>query len=331
MKICVFGTGGVGGSLAAMFSNAGHEVSCVARGEHLTALKEWGLQFSTPQLMQTIYAQYTDQISEISTPDVLFLCVKSFGLPDIEEQVSQLTGEHTLVVPVVNGLPWWHFMGGWQGELRDYVPRCLDPHGTLKKFMPIEQMLGAVVYTAASLTAPGKISNRKYPPRLYLGELDNSRSARLETLCAAAEAAEFKAPLTLDIRLEIWRKLCWNIAFNPISALTGLSAEDITERKEPREAAILVMRELEQVAQALGIGYTLDVEERMEVARSSGKYKPSMLQDAQNERRMEIEAIITAVIDVAGRINCPVPTLDKLHTAIIRKQKTYLPDIDVVL
>lgn len=319
MKICIYGTGAVGGSIGAMLANAGHEMTFVARGENLRKMQDWGLQIVTREGRQTINGHFTNLMSSVETPDYLFLCVKAFSLPEIEENVSRLVGPDTLVVPVINGIPWWHFKK-WQGKLADFVPGCLDPKGNLAKYFPYDNLIGSVVYTAGSVKEPGVVENLKYPPRLMIGEPDSKISSRLTKLGKLLEDAGFKDVIREDIRAEIWLKLCWNIAFNPISALSGMNALQITENKDAREAAVKLMRELETIAQALEIPLELDIEERMNVARKSGSHKPSMLQDIEAGRKMETEAIVGAPLEIAQKLGIESPTIAQLYDRMKEKE-----------
>ncbi len=323
MKICIYGTGAVGGSLGSVLANAKgnneHEMTFIARGEHLKKMQDWGLHMITPDGDQTINGTFTNLMTSVPTPDYLILCVKSYSLPAIEENISRLAGPDTVIIPVINGIPWWHFLGT-EGPLKDFVPECLDPKGNLRKFMPMKNVVGSVVYMAASVIEPGIVKNSKHPPRFMVSELNGAKTQRIEKLAGVLEQAGFSKPLAEDIRREIWLKLCWNIAFNPISALTGLNSAEIVEDIHTREGAVKLMRELEQIALKIGIDMKLDIEERMNVARKSGGHKPSMLQDLENKKPLEIAAIVGAPLEIAAKLGLACPTIENLHTALLKKQ-----------
>lgn len=321
MKICIYGTGAVGASIGSMLANAGHEMTFIARGKHLIRMQEWGLTMITPNGVQTITGHFTNLMTTVETPDYLFICVKAFSIPEIEENVNRITGPDTVIIPVINGIPWWHFLG-WEGKLKGFVPLSLDPKGNLAKFFPYPNLVGGLAYTAGAIKETGVVENLKYPPRLMIGEIDDKISPRIEKLGATLEQAGFASPIVKNIRAEIWLKLCWNIAFNPISALTGMNALQITENLETREAAVKLMRELEMVALALEIPLKLDIEERMNVARKSGQHKPSMLQDVENGRRMEIDAIVGVIAEIADKLSIECPNIDKLLSALRAKESS---------
>lgn len=313
MKVTIYGTGAVGGTIGSILANAGHEMTFIARGEHLKKMQEWGLQMVTPDGRQTIHGHFTNLLTTVDTPDYLFLCVKAFSLPEIEEGVNRITGPGTIIIPVINGIPFWHFHG-MQGDLKDWVPTSLDPKGNMEKFFPYENLIGSVIYMTGSVEEPGVISNYKHPPKFFVGEIDRKKSDRLSKLTTLLEEAGFKRPESENIRIEVWRKLCWNIAFNPISALTGMTSAEIVEDKDTREAGVLLMRETEEIFTKLEIPFKLDIEQVMEIARKSGSHKPSMLQDVENGKKLETESIVGVLVEIADKLDIPCPRITQLYT-----------------
>jgi 2-dehydropantoate 2-reductase len=320
MKICIYGAGAVGGALGSVLANDGHDLTFIARGENLRKMQEWGLQMITPAGKQTIHGHFTNLMTSVETPDYLLLCVKSYSIPIIEESVNRLTGPDTVIIPVLNGIPWWHFYG-IDGPLKDFVPQCLDPKGNLQKYFPMDNVIGSVVYMASSIVEPGVIENHKHPPKFMVGEIDNQDTDRLNNTVDILKNAGFKRPYSDDIRAQIWLKLCWNIAFNPIAALASMNSAEIVEDKDTREAAVKLMRELEMIAHEIGINLKLDIEERMDVARKSGDHKPSMLQDLENGKKLETEAIVGAPLEIAQKLNLKCPTIEQLYSELKAKEK----------
>lgn len=296
MDITIFGTGGVGSVIGGMLALAGHSVTFIARGEHLKTLQATGLTLVTAEKTHSIQGNFISESDAAPAADYLFLTVKSYDLPAVAALVPTLVKRDGLVIPVINGLPWWHVPG----------VLSLDPKGDLQKYIPLSQLAGGVAYMGASIVTPGTAKNLM-PPKLLVGSPDHTTSPRLLELGRILEKAGFKRPITDNIQREIWQKLCWNIAFNPLSVLTSASAKAIVE-SETKHTAAQMMVETAAIANAVGIPLQLNVEDQLKIAITAGDHKPSMLQDFEQGKRLEVDAIIGAVCEIAlqHKINTPM-------------------------
>jgi 2-dehydropantoate 2-reductase len=317
MHAVIYGSGAVGAVIGAKLALSGVDVTFIARGAHLKALQENGLTYITQKGEQQITnARFISEADDCPKADYLFLCVKAYDLPSIAQHVPRFAGQHTTIVSVQNGVPWWHFLAS--GNLDGFVPPSLDPNGALQKHIPLAQVLGGVIYMAGSITAPG-VAQNLFSATFKVGEPDRSLSPRLNTLVEMLETARFKAPLAQDIYQEIWLKLCWNVAFNPLSVLAELSSGGIAENPEWRKQAATIMEELGQLAKAIGIAISFNIEERLSIGTQAGKHKPSMLQDYEAGKRLESAAIIGSVVEIAKHAGCATPTINETYEKLIKK------------
>jgi 2-dehydropantoate 2-reductase len=311
MKICIYGAGAIGGLLGAKLARAGQETVLIARGPHLAALREHGLTLKSGEEEFTVHPHATDNPAEAGVQDFVIVTLKANAVPAIAEKMLPLLGPQTAVVMAVNGLPWWYFYG-LEGAFRDRRVKILDPEDKLWSLIGPQRVIGFVVYPAAEISSSGHIQHVE-GDRFSLGEPDGSRSERVLALSGALMAAGFKAPVKTDIRSEIWLKLWGNAVFNPISALTGATLRAICEDAETAKLVVQVMREVEQVANAVGVKMPVSLEKRMAGAGAIGEHKTSMLQDLEKGRPLELDAIVTAVIELADLTEVAVPQLRGLY------------------
>ena len=311
MKICIYGAGAVGGLLGAKLARAGQDVTLIARGLHLAALREQGLTLKSVADEFTVHPRATDNPAEAGEQDFVIVALKANAVPAIAEKMLPLLGPKTAVVMAVNGLPWWYFYG-LEGAFRDRRVKILDPEDKLWTLIGPERVIGCVVYPAAEISSPGHILHVE-GDRFSLGETDGSRSGRVLALSGAMSEAGFKAPVKTDIRSEIWVKLWGNAVFNPISALTGATLRAICDDTETSKLVKRVMLEVEEVANAVGIKMPVSLEKRMAGASAIGEHKTSMLQDLERGRPLELDAIVAAVIELADLSGVGVPQLRGLY------------------
>ena len=234
-------------------------------------------------------------------------------MADLLPGLTDGLGPQTLLVTMVNGVPWWYFQrldGPWQGR----VVESVDPGGRLATAFDPGCLVGSVVYPASELVEPGVVRVIE-GNRFSLGELDGSRSARVEALSQALMSAGFKAPVSRDIRGELWVKLWGNLSFNPISALTHATLEDICRFAPTRELARRMMAEGQAVAEALGVRFRITLEQRLSGAEAVGAHKTSMLQDVEAGRGLELAALVGAVIELGQVAGVPTPTIEAVHAA----------------
>jgi 2-dehydropantoate 2-reductase len=322
VKIAVVGAGAIGGYLGAKLALAGEEVTFIARNKNLAAINANGfkliLEDGTRQHAPGVRA--VQKMAEAGPQDAVLLTLKAHQVRDVLPELRQLFGPETMVVTMINGVPWWYFhrhAGPHEGR----VLTSLDPDGVLAAYIEPERVIGCVVYPAAELVEPGVVRVIE-GNRFTLGEPDGSRSARIETLSKALMRAGFKAPVSKDIRGEIWIKLWGNLSFNPISALTHATLRDICSFPASRELAADMMREGQAVAEKLGVRFKITLDQRLAGAEAVGAHKTSMLQDVEHGRVLEIEALVGSVIEL-GRITAtPTPTIQAIHAAASLLSKT---------
>lgn len=315
MKFTIVGAGAIGGYLGARLALAGHEVAFLARGRNLEAISSGGFTLveedGTERHAANVRAVAT--VAEAGEADAVLLTVKAHQVADLLPGLKDGLGPQTMLVTMVNGVPWWYFQrleGPWQGRVLESV----DPGGVLAAAFDPGCLVGSVVYPAAELVAPGRVRVIE-GNRFSLGELDGQRSARVEALSQALMSAGFKAPVARDIRGELWVKLWGNLSFNPISALTHATLEDICRDPSTRELARRMMAEGQAVAEALGVRFRITLEQRLAGAEAVGAHKTSMLQDVEAGRGLELAALVGAVIELGQVTGVPTPNIEAVHAA----------------
>ena len=320
MRVAVFGAGAIGGYLAAKLAAAARvDLSLVARGAHLDAIRRDGLKLIEDGRETVHRVTATSTATEIGTQDYVLLTLKAHSIAPALAEIAPLIGNDTAVVTMQNGMPWWYFHG-LDSAFRDRRIEAVDPGGRIWKAIGPERALGSVVYPAAEIEAPGTVRHIE-GTRFSLGEPDGSRSRRATDLAAEFVAAGLQAPVRSDIRSEIWVKLWGNLAFNPISALTGSTLEDIVADAGTRAVAEAMMLEAEAIGTALGVRFPVDIGRRITGASKVGAHKTSMLQDLERNRPMEIDALITAVQELGRMTRTPTPAIDAV-LALVRRLAT---------
>lgn len=314
MKFAIYGAGAVGCVIGARLHLAGAEVTLIARGAHLDTLQQQGLQFDDNGTRSTLPLRALASAEEAGVQDAVFLCCKSYDLPAIAPQLAPMLADHTTIIPVGNGIPWWYFHLP-NIPLSGFTPPCLDPERLLQAHIAPERILGGVCYMGASVTAPGCVKNVE-TPRVVIGEPALSTSPRLTTFGGWLEKAGFNKPTRTNIREIIWWKLCWNIAFNPLSVITGKNCAEMVADDAILARVRAIIAEMNQLGTAIGLTTLVDAGQHIQGAATMGAFKPSMLQDAERGKRLEIEAIITAAVEIAGKAGISVPTLEALHEEI---------------
>jgi len=313
LKIAVVGAGAIGGYLGARLSLAGEEVVVVARNRNLEAIAANGLRLVEEDGTE----RHASAVRAVAVPadagpqDAVLLAVKAHQVIDLLPAMRGLFGPHTMVVTLINGIPWWYFhklAGPWEGRVLESV----DPGGRIAAQIEPERIVGSVVYPASELVAPGVIRVVE-GNRFTLGELDGSRSERIDGLSKALIAAGFKAPVSKDIRSEIWVKLWGNLSFNPISALTHATLEDICRFAPTRALAAAMMTEAQAVGEKLGVEFKVSLDKRIAGAEAVGAHKTSMLQDVEHGRAIELEALVGSVIELGRVTGTPTPTIDAVY------------------
>jgi 2-dehydropantoate 2-reductase len=309
MKICIFGAGAIGGYMGAKLAQAGAEVSLVARGPHLAAIKDKGLTLAEADRDPvTVKINASENPADLGPQDYVIVTLKAHSVPAVVPKMQPLIGENTTIVSGVNGVPWWYFhkIGT---DLEGTRLESVDPDNTQWDGFGPDRVLGCVVYPAAEVSKPGTIKHIE-GNRFSLGEPDGSKSERAVALSQALSAAGLKAPVRPRLRDEIWVKLWGNLSFNPISALTHATLDVLCTDSGTRAVAKGMMLEAQEIAEKLGVKFPIDVERRIDGGAAVGSHRTSMLQDLDAGRPMEIDALIGSVQELGHLTKTPTPTID---------------------
>ena len=317
MKIAIFGAGAMGGFLGVRLLQAGAEVTFIARGAHLAAMRDKGVTLRSGGESVTVRPRCTDNPAEAGPQDYVLITLKAHSLPSAAAQMLPLLGPQTALVTGINGVPYWYFHG-LDGPYRDRPVESVDPGGKLRETLHPSRAIGAVLYPAAEVVEPGVIEHT-YGDRVTLGEPDGTRSPRVEALSKLLIRAGLKAPVRPRIRDELWVKLWGNLAFNPLSALTGATLDRLATQADLRAVARSMMVEGQAVAEALGVRFPIDVDKRIQGAAEVGAHKTSMLQDLERGRPMEIDALLGAVVELGHLVGRPMPSCE-LVLALVRER-----------
>ncbi|MBV1705675.1 MAG: 2-dehydropantoate 2-reductase [Hyphomicrobiales bacterium] len=311
MKICIVGAGAIGGLLAVKLAARGHDVSVVARGAQLAAIRASGLTLQEAGTETRAKVHASADMAAIGAQDLVVLGVKAHQLTALVADLPQLFGADTMVLTAQNGIPWWYFCK-FGGPLQGRHLESVDPGGRIAAFLPVERVIGSVVYPAAEVVAPGVIRHIE-GNRLSIAEIDNSETPRLVALSETLRDAGFKAPMVSDIRTEIWTKLWGNLSFNPISALTGTTLAGLCRFPLTRALAAAMMAEAQSVGEALGIRFRISIDKRLAGGEAVGEHKTSMLQDVEAGRVLEIDALLGSVIELGRLTATATPHLDAVY------------------
>ncbi len=305
MRIVIAGAGAIGGYIGAKLARVGADVVLFARGPHLHAMQTRGLRVRSADGDFDVRPQVAGELTTIGTADVVFLGVKAHGLTALAPSLGPLLGPDTVVVSTQNGIPWWYFQNHG-GELDGLRLERVDPGGVIASSIEPRRVVGSLAYFATDVAEPGVIHHTE-GNRLSLGEPDGSKSERAKAIAEVLIAAGFRCPVTARFRHEIWVKLLGNVAFNPISALTGGTLEELARHPETKAVVREIMTETEMVAGRLGIEMPISIDQRMAGAEKVGAHKTSMLQDLEAGRPLELEAVVGAVIELSDRLGLPMP------------------------
>jgi 2-dehydropantoate 2-reductase len=322
MRFVVIGAGAIGGYLGGKLALAGEQVTFVARGANLAAIRDHGLKLiledGTQEVARDVHA--FEQLTEAPAADFVLLTVKAHQVAPVAPQLKAWCEEQTAIVTAQNGIPWWYFQksgGPYEGR----SIRLADPDGSIAKNVDPQRLIGSVVYPAAELVAPGVVKIIE-GNRFTLGELDGTSSERIVALSSALTRAGFKAPVVRDIRSEIWLKLWGALSFNPISALTHATLVEICQFPATRMLAAAMMTEAQAIADKLGVRIRLPLEKRIAGAERVGAHKTSMLQDVEHGRALELDAILGSVAELARMTGTPAPHIDAVYACASLLAKT---------
>jgi 2-dehydropantoate 2-reductase len=312
MRIAVVGAGAIGGYLGGWLAAAGEDVTYIARGANLDALRGQGMRVIGEDGTERVGSgRAVERLSEAGAQDVVLLTVKAHQVAAIAADLQYLLKDDTTIVTMQNGIPWWYFHEHG-GEYDGRPIEAADPDGTIGRLIDSDRIIGSVVYPAANLIAPGVVQVVE-GKRFTLGELSGCESERIRTISAALIRAGFKAPITNDIRSEIWLKIWGNLSFNPISALTHATLADLLTFPLTRELSIAMMREAEAIANQLGVKFRVGIDRRIAGAEKVGAHKTSMLQDVEAGKPLEIDALVGAVVELGRLTATPTPHIDAVY------------------
>jgi 2-dehydropantoate 2-reductase len=313
MKIAIIGVGAIGGYVGTRLALAGEDVTFIARGANLEALRTRGIRLLNADGTEEFVARVkaTDSYAQAGSQDVVVLAMKAHQLAAVTGQVPQLFGPRTMVIPMQNGIPYWYFHGH-RGAFAGRRVASVDPSGEIYDKIPCERVIGCVVYPAAELVSPGVIKHVE-GNRLPVGEPDGTTSERVTQVARCFVKSGMQAPILSDIRSEIWLKLWGNLSFNPISALSRATLAEICEYPPSRAIAAAMMGEAQSVANQLGVKFRVSLEKRIAGAEKVGHHKTSMLQDVEAARTLEIDAVLGSVMELARLTNTPTPHIDTVY------------------
>jgi 2-dehydropantoate 2-reductase len=313
MKIAIIGVGAIGGYVGIRLALAGEDVTFIARGASLKALRTRGIKLingdGSEELVPSVKA--TDNYAEAGPQDIVVLAMKAHQVEAVSGEVPKLFGPKTVVIPMQNGIPYWYFHGH-SGPLAGTRVASVDPTGAIYDKIPCERVIGCVVYPAAELVAPGVVKHVE-GNRFPVGELDGTTSERVTEVARCFVNGGMQAPILSDIRSEIWLKLWGNLTFNPISALSRATLAGICQYPPSRAIAAAMMSEAQSVAHQLGVKFRVSLERRIAGAEKVGHHKTSMLQDVEAARTLEVDALLGSVVELARLTQTPTPHIDTVY------------------
>ena len=311
MKFAVVGAGAIGAYVGAALARGNNEVTLIARGPHLDAMRRSGVHVLSPRGDFHVHPHATDDLEAISDADVVFVSLKAHSLPALAPRLGRALKPGSCVIWAQNGIPWWYFQSHG-GPLDGLVLNSVDPGGSIARSFPPESAIGCVVYCSTEIVAPGVIRHFE-GTRFTIGEPAGTRSERCRLISKAFAQGGLKAPVNERIREQIWLKLVGNAAFNPITALTGATLGQLGELPE----MIALLRELFEetagVAHAIGIDIPLSLERRLQAGIEVGDHKTSMLQDLEDGKPLELDCMTGVVSELAEKVDVDVPRTRAIH------------------
>ena len=317
MKICIVGAGATGGYLGVKLINAGLDVSLVARGAHLEAMKKTGLTIIENEKEITCKPKCSDSMEELGKMDFIFITLKAYSIPGVVKEIAKMFNDNTSVITAYNGIPWWYFFN-IGGQFNNYRFKCIDPDNIQWKLITPERIIGCVVYPATEIIQPGVIKHLE-GNRFSLGEPSGIHSERVSKISKALASANLKAPIRNNIRQEIWVKLIGNLAFNPLSVITGETLEVLLSKEENKKIAYAAMQEASLIMNKLNIPLNISIDQRIEGAAKVGAHKTSMLQDYERGKELELDALIVTVKEIGDLFSIKTPTIDNILNKVTER------------
>lgn len=319
MRVCIFGAGAIGGFVGGMLADAGHEVSLLARGEHLAALRANGLTVETGGRKLNSHPRVSDRPADLGAQDFVIVAVKGPALPSVVRTLGPLLGPETAVVFALNGIPWW-FFNGLGGPHAGRALKSVDPDGSLAAGLDPKRIVGCVVHIGCSVPAPGVIRHASGDV-FIIGEALGGDSARCRALAGAFKAAGLTCELSPRIQQDIWMKFLGNMTMGPISVLTGATLLEIAQDPESRKLCADMMEEAIAVGTKFALNPGMGIYERIDLGGKLGRFKTSMLQDYEKHRPMEIDTFLSSLIEMAALVDMPVPRVEAVRALLVQKAR----------
>lgn len=304
MKFLIVGAGAIGAYVGARMARAGLDVTLFARGPHLKAMQQHGVQVKSSDGDFQAHPRIVSSLEEAGGADVVFLGVKAHSLPQVAPQLKPVLGSETTVVSTQNGIPWWYFQG-FGGEWEGLRLERIDPGGVISAAIAAGRVVGSIVYFSTEITAPGVIQHTE-GNRISIGEPNGTRSERCRRIAEALTASGLRCPITTHIRQEIWVKILGNTSLNPVSALTRATLVQMLRDPGVSDVVRNIMQEVETVSRKLGMELPISIDQRMAGAEKVGEHKTSMLQDLEAGRPMELEALVGSVMELGEKVGVPM-------------------------
>ena len=317
MKICIVGAGATGGYLGSKLINAGFDVSLVARGTHLKAMKHSGLTVIENDKEISCFPKCSESMSDLGKMDYIFITLKAYSIPGLVNEISTMFKENTAVITAYNGIPWWYFYN-IEGSFKNYRIKCIDPNNIQWNTITPERIIGCVVYPATEIIEPGVIKHIE-GNRFSLGEPGGIQTERILTIGKALVKAGIKAPIRSNLREEIWTKLIGNLAFNPLSVIFGKTLDILASEHEYRTIAYDAMEEANLIINQLGMKLKISIDQRIEGAAKVGAHKTSMLQDYEKGKELELDSLVVSIKEIGNLLGIKTPTIDKILYEVEKK------------
>jgi 2-dehydropantoate 2-reductase len=321
--VCIFGAGAIGGYFGVQLARAGIDVSLVARGAHLAAIREHGLRLQIGGVEQVTALPCTDRPADLGVQDYVIVALKAHQISENVDAMLPLLGPMTTIVTASNGLPYW-FFDFVEAPYRGATLASVDPEGRQRSLLGSGRALGLVVYPATAMVAPGVI-HHDHGSKLPIGEPGGGHSERVDRLHEMLVAAGFDAPVRDDVRDEIWLKLWGNVCFNPLSALTTATIDVIATDPGTRAICRAMMLEMAAIGERLGLKLRMDTDRRIDGAAALGPHKMSMLQDLERGQPMEIEPLVGVVQELGRLVGLPTPTIDIILALLRQRARSTVP------
>jgi 2-dehydropantoate 2-reductase len=311
VKFAVLGAGAIGGFVGAALARGGADVTLIARGAHLEAMAERGVRVLSPRGDFTAHPRATSELAAVADADVVFVALKAYSLPEIAPRLGRLLAPGAAAIWAQNGIPWW-YRQSLPGRLAALTLQSVDPGGVINGSIGPEHNVGCVVYCSTEIIEPGVIRHIE-GTRFTLGEPDGSASGRCGLISAAFAAGGLKAPVAARLGDQIWLKLVGNVAFNPITALTGATLGELGTVPQMHDLLRAIFTECAAVAAQLGVTFPVSLDRRLEAGLAVGNHKTSMLQDLEAGKRLELDCMTGAVVELAEQLGIEVPHVRTVH------------------